>query len=100
MKRALAAHRIIRTHEVCPHPFLVRNTDVIDIAEGQLPAVDGRKSIRLDAVWSKLLKAGGKLFRPLVEVDHVDEIDVPDVMTSALIRGSLEMIFKSRRKGD
>ena len=35
-----------------------------------------------------------------IEIDHVDKIDVSDLVALAFMGRPLEMVFKPRRKGD
>lgn len=71
---------------------------VIDLFEGQIPSVDGGKAIRGDSVEVELLQRSFEFFRPLIEVDHVDEVDVADRVALCFIGNGFEVQQEAREE--
>lgn len=77
------------------HTRSVFHSYIVDRIEGELPSVDGRKAVGMDSVEDELLEGVLELLGPLIEIDHVDEIDARHRVNLCFIGSGFEVVLKT-----
>ena len=94
MGLSLVLRKITGAPKFLSHPRFIMHAEIIQSLKAQFPSVDSRKAVRVDVIGFKFLERGSKLFRSLVEVDHIDEIDFFDIMIIRFIVYLFEMLLQ------
>lgn len=67
------------------------DSQVVDLIEVEFPAIHCRKAVGLNAVEEELLEGVFELLWPLVEIDHVDVVDVAHLMARGFVLGHFKV---------
>jgi hypothetical protein len=78
------------------HPRLKLHANLIDLLQRELPTIDGGKTVRGNSIRRQLIDASLKLFRPFIQIDQINKVDVPHRIRAGLIDDLLKMIFEIR----
>ena len=85
---------IIRAHDIRSHSGFVPYAKGIDFGQRELPAVYSGKPIGIDPIWAKLRHARLEFFGSLIQVDHINKVNIVDLVTCTLVCDPLQMVFK------
>src|SRR5579862_1839802 len=78
------------------HPRTKFYTEFVQGLQREIPSVHSRKSIGRNVMQSELAHTRRVFLRPLIEVDHVDEIDIFYFVRLLFASGRLEVTLYSR----